>query len=171
MTIDRSAILSSDRVYRYRLMRSWGPGPRLGVIGLNPSTADETEDDQTIRRCIGLARRDGYTALTMLNLFAFRATYPRELARAGYPAGPANLEHLLVACASCDRVVAAWGSGIPRVALGTIDKLGNAGVKLWCWSRTKDGSPRHPSRLPNTAVLVEFSAAESDRRRDGKEGK
>jgi len=156
-TIERAAIFSPDRMYRYRLMRSWGPGPRLGVIGLNPSTADETEDDHTIRRCISLAQRDGYGALTMLNLFAFRATDPKDLARARYPAGPANLEHLLVACARCDRVVAAWGSDIPRVALGTIDKLTKAGVKLWCWGKTKDYAPRHPSRLPNTAALSEFT--------------
>jgi hypothetical protein len=154
---ERSAVFSACRVYRYRLMRSWGVGPRLGVIGLNPSTADETDDDQTIRRCISLAQRDGYGALTMLNLFAFRATDPRDLARAGYPTGPSNMEHILMACVSCDCVVAAWGSGTPRVALRTIDEIAKAGIKLWCWGKTKDYAPRHPSRLSNSAKLSEFN--------------
>ena len=48
---------SPDRRYRYALWRHWGATevPRyLMVVGLNPSTADETKDDPTIRRCIGV---------------------------------------------------------------------------------------------------------------------
>jgi hypothetical protein len=152
--IERGADLSADRKFRYRLWRRWGSGLDMAVIGVNPSTADENEDDATIRRCVGFARREGYGGLLMLNLFAYRATDPKDLERAGWPMGAANLEHIIVSCAAAGVVVAAWGDLAP---LGTAQRvranLHAAGVKLWCWGRTKSGAPRHPSRLPNTAKL------------------
>ena len=60
------------------------------VIGLNPSTADETTNDPTVRRCIGFSRRWGFAGLEMLNLFAFRATDPRVMLRAFNPVGARN---------------------------------------------------------------------------------
>jgi hypothetical protein len=54
---------------------------------LNPSTADETREDPTVRRCIGFARSLGYGALEVVNLYAYVATDPAELRRAGYPWG------------------------------------------------------------------------------------
>ena len=78
-----SAILSPDGLYRYELRRDiagiFSPTPLFVVIGLNPSTADATEDDPTIRRCVGFARREGCGELVMLNLYALRATDPDAL--------------------------------------------------------------------------------------------
>lgn len=73
------AMFSSDRAYRYALFREWGEESKLVVIGLNPSTADEYQDDPTIRRCIGYAKAWGHGGLVMLNLFAFRATQPGDM--------------------------------------------------------------------------------------------
>ena len=82
--MNTGAIFSSDRIFRYILWRTWNEqNGHLMVIGLNPSTADETQDDPTIRRCVGFARQWGYGGLYMLNLFAYRATDPSELMKAG----------------------------------------------------------------------------------------
>ena len=82
-----SAILSPDGRFRYELRRTYRPRgmfapPQRGlfvVIGLNPSRADATEDDPTIRRCRAFAEREGCATLVMLNLFALRATEPADL--------------------------------------------------------------------------------------------
>ena len=67
---DRGATISTDGRYRYDLWRQWEPGPRLGFIMCNPSTADADLDDPTIRRCVGFARREGFAGITVRNLFA-----------------------------------------------------------------------------------------------------
>jgi hypothetical protein len=55
--------MSSDGLYRYNLIREWNDcQPRLGVIALNPSKADGTIDDQTVRKLMGFASRNGLAA-------------------------------------------------------------------------------------------------------------
>ena len=88
--MDRTALFSPCRTFRYRLGRRWSDGPVLAFIMLNPSCADEHIDDPSVRRCIGFAQRRGYGGLEMVNLYAFLATDPAELRRAGYPIGPDN---------------------------------------------------------------------------------
>ena len=86
---------------------------------LNPSTADELEDDQTIRKCFGFAERLCHGGIEVVNLFAFRATDPRELRAAGYPVGQDNDSHLEAVCRWVPTVVCAWGSnakGLSRPA-------------------------------------------------------
>ena len=75
--IERTATFSPCRTWRYSLLRRWAPCDYAMFIGLNPSTADETQDDPTVRRCIRYAQSWGYGALYMTNIFAFRATDPR----------------------------------------------------------------------------------------------
>ena len=88
------AVISQDERHRYSLTRRWGDGPRVCCwIMLNPSTADATTDDPTIRRCIGFTHAWGYDALTVVNLYAWRATDPADLrnaARAGLLRRPIN---------------------------------------------------------------------------------
>jgi hypothetical protein len=110
-----SAVLSSDGRYRYELWRSWGPhdgsaAPCLHVIMLNPSTADAEQDDPTIRRCITLAKRLSFLQLIVTNLFAFRATSPRDLMRAAHPIGPDNDAHIRRGAALGDVTLVAWGA-------------------------------------------------------------
>ena len=84
-----TAVISGCGTYRYLLTRRAGPGERAAAfILLNPSTADAATDDPTIRRCLGFARRWGCGRFFVLNLFAFRATYPAELRWADDPIGP-----------------------------------------------------------------------------------
>jgi len=162
--VHRGADFEIGRQHRYLLWRAWDMSlPSLNVIGLNPSTADESIDDPTIRRCIGFARAWGYGALEMTNLFAWRATDPAELKRpqlAVHVIGQNNDRRLLdVATAhACGMVLAAWG--VHGTYLGrdqqVLDKLRGAGVRVHCLGVTKDGHPRHPLYLPKTATPILF---------------
>lgn len=111
-------------------------------VGLNPSTADETEDDQTIRRCVGFAMDWGYGGLCMGNLFAIRATKPKNMLIHPSPIGPENnawLKHLSL---QSDKVIAAWGTNGGHMERNreVIEILPN----LMCLEKTKAGYPKHP---------------------------
>lgn len=148
----RGATFSRDGRYRYTLRRAWGPGPFVAFVGLNPSTADATDDDPTIRRCVGFAKAWGFDALVMLNLFAWRATDPDALLAAADPIGPANDEVLAAVCEQAGLVIRAWGAhkAARDRAYAVEDALGysaDLGV-------TKDGHPRHPLYLRGDCVPV-----------------
>jgi len=159
----RSAVFSPERLYRYSLTRRWADGPIMNVIGLNPSTADETTDDPTIRRCIALARRNGYGALIMTNLFAFRATSPTEMKQALEPIGIDNDPAIYAATQyASGMVVAAWGTQGAHVNRGrrVLELLRYTAdvYPLWCLGVTRDGHPKHPLYLPNTANPIRYEA-------------
>lgn len=160
-----SAELSDCGRYRYRLTRQWARWPRPSVlwIMLNPSTATADVDDPTIRKCIGFSKRWGAGSLEVVNLFAFRATHPRELKRAELPVGEANNAWIARAFegSHLHRVVA-WGAGggqLARVRAGAIAGLLRG--ELRCLGETNDGDPRHPLMLPYT---TQFSRWEPYRR-------
>lgn len=74
-----SAKFDASMNYRYSLEREWSDAPCIGFVMLNPSTADATNDDPTIRRCTRFAQFWGYGAIEVVNLFAYRATRPIQL--------------------------------------------------------------------------------------------
>ena len=85
------AELSNCRNYRYALWRTWDDEKGKAMfIGLNPSTADEIEDDRTIKRCISYAKQWGYGGIIMGNLFAYRTPSPAEMMMSNDPVGPEN---------------------------------------------------------------------------------
>src|SRR6478609_3494339 len=141
--LTRSAEISDDGLYRLLLTRRWAPGPPVTFIMCNPSTADDVDDDPTTRRCIGFATRLGAGALHLVNLYAYRATRPAELAqarRAGISinGGPEALDTIAAAAAESTKVIAAWGVRPPGItALGHAARIKSirtqlAGKQLWC---------------------------------------
>lgn len=149
----RQTILSPCRTYRYTLWREWIGGDGYAMfVGLNPSTADETQDDPTIRRCIGFAKSWGYAGLCMTNLFAFRATKPEDMKAAADPVGPENDTHLRTLAAEAGVIVAAWGAnGTYRGRDAEVQKLLPS---LHCLALTKGGHPGHPLYLLKTLSPV-----------------
>jgi hypothetical protein len=153
-----SAVISEDGKYRYHLWRRVSENERVATfIMLNPSTADACADDATIRKCLGFCRRWGCGELHVVNLFAFRATDPRELGKALDPVGPGTGPAIRRAVADADLVVCAWGIH------GGYLKQGEAVVSLirplckpMCLGVTRDGRPRHPLFVPYSARLVPF---------------
>jgi hypothetical protein len=157
----RTATISDCQRFRYRLGRSWDAGETLLFVMLNPSTADAHEDDATIRRCIRFAQQEGFAALEVVNLFAFRATDPKELRRAGYPVGPENDRHITDAARAAAKVCLAWGANVaglerPQVV---IPLLRAAGAPLHVLRMTRSAYPQHPLMLPSSCRLVPFDKA------------
>ena len=154
----RAAHFSPDRRYRYWLTCRWAPGPALMFVSLNPSTADEHRDDATSRRDIAFADGFGYGAVTLLNLYAGRATNPKDLARMDDPIGPDNDAHLEEKATEHDVIVLAWGGDAePRRARAVATRIwricqGTGGtVAVLGW--TGGGQPRHPLYLPKDTAL------------------
>lgn len=140
--IKRSAVLAPDGRYRYRLDRHWGVGPGVLFVMLNPSTADATHDDPTLRRCIGFALDWGYASLTVANLYAYRATDPAELKKVTDPVGP-ECDHYLEQCTGeASLIVAAWGMHAQPGRVEQVRRLLGPEVMALAW--TKAGQPRHP---------------------------
>lgn len=140
---------SPCKQYRYTLWRLFSPValPLRYVLWvmLNPSTADESEDDPTIRRCIAFTESWGYDALCVCNLFAFRATHPADMIHADDPVGDDNDYWLAKLSTDAALVVAAWGEH------GTFQNRERA-VRLilpdlYCLSLNKGGQPGHPLYL------------------------
>lgn len=147
-----TATFSSDRVYRYTLTRvlTDSPQPRKIVwIMLNPSTADDTEDDPTIRRILGFSRKWGFDRLDVVNLFAFRATDPKDMLKASDPVGPDNDRIILEVTEWADLIVGAWGNhGNYRSRAYQITQLLKAcHLDIWCLGCTQSGQPKHPLYL------------------------
>ncbi|MEM0983260.1 MAG: DUF1643 domain-containing protein [Planctomycetota bacterium] len=145
------ASFSRCRAYRYTLTRKWSKGPRLCFVGMNPSTADATHDDPTIRLVILRARREGFCELEAVNLFALRSTDPKGLLAVEDPVGPRNAEAVRRAIERSDAVFAGWGR--PPIDSPRVRAIAAASGPL-CLGITKSGEPRHPLYLPKDAELI-----------------
>lgn len=146
LTLKTGAQLSKCRKYRFSLWRTWDDTkPYVMFIGLNPSTADETEDDPTITRCINFARSWGYGGLCMANLFAFRATEPSKMMAAKDPVGKNNDEWLLKSAQHAGIVIAAWGNH--GSYLSRSKKVTKLIPNLCFLKMNKSGEPAHPLYL------------------------
>ncbi len=141
------AAFTAGRRYRLALWRNWNSGEgRILFVGLNPSSADESRDDPTLRRCIGFARRWGYGGLLMANLFALRATRPQQLRAARDPVGDGTDRWLAWLAADAAMIVACWGN---HGSMLDRDRAFSARQpRLWCLRRNRDGAPAHPLYLP-----------------------
>lgn len=154
-----SAVVSDDGKYRYTLERTWDDKKsRVFFVMLNPSTADDREDDPTVRRCIGFAKSWGFGGLAIGNLFAYRATDPAELLRPDINAvGPYNDDWLRTLYNSCGHtIIAAWGNhgalfGRGREVATTFPN------SLECLGVNKSGQPSHPLYLPKNRRPVYYN--------------
>lgn len=143
------ATISDCEMYRYSLSRLWGDGGMMLFVMLNPSTADASTDDPTIRRCTGFAKREKMGSLCVVNLFAFRSKDPETLAKAVDPTGPHNWRHVIAGMDDAETIVCAWGAHpIGKLNAYTLNQLAGA-KRMVCLGKTKDGHPRHPLYLPS----------------------
>lgn len=163
--ITKDALISPCEAYRYWLTREWDAGAeKLPFVMLNPSTADASLDDPTIRRCMSFARREAYGGIVVMNLFALRATDPAALKGAADPLGPDNDGHLAAlfeyAQARQLPIVAAWGvHGVLNGRAAAVKAVASiAGARLVCFGHTKSGHPKHPLYIAGDQPLQEVAA-------------
>jgi hypothetical protein len=162
----------SENNHRYTLRRSWiGNGGVVNFIMLNPSTADDQFDDATIRRCVGFAKRWGFCGIVVTNLFAYRATQPKDLkallmTERGFRLGigERSAEHLDREARMAHIVVCAWGDNVESMPeyIGRRDRdvMGMLNYRdLYCIRLSARGNPVHPVREPYTDAPVKFREA------------
>jgi hypothetical protein len=166
----RTAIFSEDRQYRYTLRIAWDESkPFVQFIGLNPSTADEIKDDNTVRRCKRFAQRWNFGGMIMTNIFAYRSTDPRPMKAHSNPIGETgsfslgrqrftnrNDYYLALTRTEVTQCSAAWGNhGLHLNRCFAVTKLLSS---LRCFRITKVGQPEHPLYVPYSITLVPFTA-------------
>lgn len=167
MNILRVTTFSPCRKYRYTLWRDWfedvhdhgayaAPQPDfVQFIGLNPSTADETNNDPTITRCMAFAKSWGFSAMCMTNIFAWRDTDPEKMRKVFQPVGPDNDQWLADVAAEAKLVVAAWGTHGRHMFRGnTVKRLM---PNLHCLKKTAGGYPSHPLYLKGDLKPIPFN--------------
>lgn len=152
------AEFSDDKMYRYKLWRIWDEELlKVMFIGLNPSKANETSNDPTIRRCINFARSWGYGGMYMCNLFAYISTDPKKLNKSGEDITINN--RILLETGTnyeCGKVIFCWGAfkEAKERSKDIIELFHNP----YCIAVTKDGIPRHPLYLPGNYKPINFKA-------------
>jgi hypothetical protein len=165
-----TAKLSPCGKYRYHLTRTWDElkVPMIFVM-LNPSTADASQDDPTIRKCMGFAREYNCGGIEVFNLWAFRATSPKHLEMAGWQEGPDNDRTIMHQMAqhktrwnkSAD-VILAWGANArrkPERAVHMVYMLQDMGCRLFTLKVLSDGVPAHPLMLPYPSNLEPYKGS------------
>lgn len=138
----------------------FGPAnPRfVNFICLNPSTATETLDDPTMRRCIKFAKMWGYDAMCVTNIFAFRATDPKDMMAAEDPVGPGNNYWITRVAEDSDLVVAAWSQH--ATFKGRADEVKallrrtHKPVHYLRMGKGPGGQPHHPLYLPDSTKPI-----------------
>ncbi len=150
------AVFSESEIYRYALWRVWDNSkPLIMFIGLNPSTADEIEDDQTVRICTNFVKRWGYGGFILGNLFAYRTKDPQQLKMASDPVGTKNEYWLLYLAQKATKVIAVWGNhGNYK---NRSDEVKNLFDDLYYLDLNKTGEPSHPIGLKVNIVPKKFT--------------
>lgn len=157
-----TATFSPDRVYRYDLLRWWVDRPESYAlwIMLNPSTADETKNDPTIRKCIAFSQGWGYDGLVVVNIFALRSPHPKVLKTHPDPIGPDNDQAIAewVRHRQIHRIVCAWGAhGVLRNRGLLVRERILAGIECHALGFTKSGHPTHPRFVHPTTALIKMA--------------
>ncbi len=146
LTLFRAGAIITGQ-YRYLLWRTWNPdAAQVAFVMCNPSTADGSSDDPTIRRCMDFAQSWGFGSLAVGNLFAYRSPSPRDLLTVADPVGPDNDAHLVQIARQSACLIAAWGcAGRYRERdRAVMEKLSAHSPRMVCLGRNADGSPKHP---------------------------
>ena len=154
--------------YRY-ILGTRGKRPLI-CIGINPSTAEPDNLDNTLKSAERIALHNGYDSFIMFNVYAQRATDPddmeREFNSMMHVENMKAFEYVLSLSETAPVVWAAWGTIIEKrdylrtcvldmIALG--EKYGAQWFTAGKRSKAK-GHPHHPLYLKKDSVLDPFDA-------------
>jgi hypothetical protein len=115
---------------------------------LNPSTADAEKFDPTVKRCYDYAHAWGFGELAVCNLFAYRATNPKELKKVKDPEGKDENNNVIACAANTSQmIIAAWGTHGGYLQRDKKVELLLTVMEehdLYCLGMTQDYYPVHP---------------------------
>lgn len=158
------AVQDEKDLYQYQLVRTWGKGPLLYVVLLNPGLADNSKDDHITRRLYNFSKAWGFTGFVTHYLFAYRSADYRELLYQPDPVGPANLS-ALKSIPIGNTVLCGWGGHVWEVLRSNsaamelyAGRLGEylQGMKV-CLGVTATGHPYHPVYRPANSMYSPYA--------------
>ena len=153
---DNGADFSTCGKYRYSLWRIWDKSkPLVMFIGLNPSTANATSDDPTIRRVKSIAANLGYGGVYMMNCFPYISTDPKKLVSSGGTL--VNDIKLKEVSEKCTDIIFAWGNFEIVRMMGIDYILSNKFPNAKALHINKNGSPKHPLYCKSDIKPVPFT--------------
>ena len=151
-TIKRHALLSKDKKYLYSLKRIWdNDKPKVLFIMLNPSLADNYQDDPTIRRLIKFAKLYGYGGFYVGNLFSYITPYPSELLDKDLMFSKKNIHEIKKMPGLIKDVVYGWGNSFEEP-----EWLKQIISNPKCFGKNKNKTPKHPLYLSYNHKLVNY---------------
>jgi hypothetical protein len=160
------AEFSEDRKYRFSLWRIWDESkPLVMFIGLNPSTANETEPDNTIKRVIKISQWNGYGGFYMMNCFPIVSTDPSILKDFWQAPDPftqnqdcINRDKLKNIALQCKDVVFAWGNFKVVKEVNRDKELIKMFPNAKALHINKNGSPKHPLYCKSESKLISYES-------------
>lgn len=150
------AYFSEDRRYRFALWRIWDEKkPLVMFIGLNPSTANETDADPTIKSVERICRYNGYGGFYMMNCFPYVSTDPNQLKDFGNTSE--NDKWLIDIGNKCQSVVFVWGNFKIVKKLNRDVELMKMFPNAKALHINKNGSPKHPLYCKSETNFIDFT--------------
>ena len=150
---NNGAKFSKCSEHRFYLWRIWDESkPKIMVIGLNPSIANENIDDNTIKRVKKISFNLGYGGFYMTNLFTFISTDPSRLDMA-LGNHESSDEILKYVASKCDKIVFAWGN---FKVMGRDNEIKKMFPNAYALKININGSPRHPLYVDGDVVPVKY---------------
>ena len=147
----RRAEFSIDKKERYSLKREWDKSKnKILYIMLNPSFADDKDDDPTIRRLINFTKKFNSGGFLVGNIFTTITPNPKELDKSKGMSDK-NFEELIKLINKVDQIVYAWGSSIEEPQL-----LKKLVLSPKCFGKNVNGTPKHPLYVPSQTKLINF---------------
>lgn len=151
--VAKGAVLSKCQVYRYTLQRylkapvasyRW-----VAWVLNNPSTADHTVDDATVRRAWAFTQKWGYNSMCFVNTNPYRCTNPLKQQVPPESVLAKNDEFLISAMTQCQLTICAWGGNAkPELVRRAALILHRCGP-LHALTVLGSGNPGHPLYLPS----------------------
>ena len=152
------------QLHRYWLERPYDiPGHTVAFGMLNPSMATHEDNDPTITRCEGFAKRDKAGRMIVVNMFSLVSPEPDDLLRAESVRGPLHEDYIRKAIREADVFILAFGAPKKRIRVKswlTRRLLQQEGRGFHCLGRSKDGWPKHPLYLKGDTKIEEWSFPE-----------
>lgn len=139
--------------YRYRLWRIWNDSlPKAMCIGLNPSTANASKNDNTINILIRVLSTLGYGGFYMMNCFAYITSDPKLLQH-NPMSDEWNNNVLTVTASLCTEVIFAWGNFKVISESGRDKELQEMFPNAKCFGKNQNLTPFHPRALSYKGLL------------------